>query len=150
MGNIGQIFSVQRIELKDGRADGAVLVNVRNRSGMHFYVNMRRGMDIPFLDFFGENIGYISPAGVVTPQYFDDRDLGFLKSFTVGFLTTCGLKLAGAPCEYEGLEFGLHGNFSNTPADHFNYEIVENRWIPYAEIRGTVREAVIFGDKMKL
>ncbi len=149
VGNIDQLFGVKRVELKDGKADGSVLVDVRNRSGMHFSVNMSRGMDIPFLDFCGENIGYLSPCGVVAPQYFDDKGPGFLKSFTVGFLTTCGLKLAGAPCEYEGREYGLHGNLSNTPADHFSYNIVESG-VPYAEIRGTVSDSVIFGEKMKL
>lgn len=149
VGNVDQLFSVKRMELKDGKAEGAILVDVRNRSGMHFSVNMSRGMDIPFLDFCGENIGYISPCGVVTPQYFDDKGLGFLKSFTAGFLTTCGLKFSGAPCEYEGRAYGLHGNLSNTPVDHFSYEIVEEE-SPYVEIRGTVHDSVIFGEKMKL
>lgn len=149
VGDRDQLFRVKRMELKDGRADGSVLVDVQNRSGMRFSVNLSRGMDIPFLDFCGENIGYLSPCGVVAPQYFDDRGLGFLKSFTAGFLTTCGLNFAGAPCVYEGREYGLHGNLSNTPADRFSYEVVEHG-TPYAEIRGTVRDSVIFGEKMKL
>lgn len=87
--------------MQEGKARGVTMLEVANRSGMQFDVNADRGMDIPFLSFNGENFGYISPCGVAAPEYFDDQKLGFLKSFTAGFLTTCGLKIAGAPCEYE-------------------------------------------------
>lgn len=150
IGHKDQLMKVKRIKMQEGKASGVDMIDVQNRSGMHFDVNVSRGMDIPYLDFCGENVGFISPCGVVAPEYFDDKELGFLKSFTAGFLTTCGLKVAGAPCEYEGTAYGLHGNLSHTPAEDVSCRIVEDGEVPAAVIRGTVRDAVIFGDKMTL
>lgn len=150
IGHRDQLMKVKRIKMQEGKANGVEMIDVQNRSGMHFDVNVSRGMDIPYLDFCGENVGFISPCGVVAPEYFDDKELGFLKSFTAGFLTTCGLKVAGAPCEYEGTSYGLHGNLSHTPAENVSSRIEEDGDNPCAVIKGTVRDAVIFGDKMSL
>lgn len=149
IGHRDQLIRVKRIQMQEGKAQGVELLDVQNRSGMHFDVNISRGMDIPYLDFCGENVGFISPCGVVAPEYFDDQGLGFLKSFTAGFLTTCGLKLAGAPCEYEGQSYGLHGNISHTPAEDVSCQVEEGE-MPCVAIRGTVRDAVIFGEKLRL
>ena len=150
IGHPDQLMRIKKIRMEDGKAAGVEMLDVQNRSGMHFDVNISRGMDIPYLDFHGENVGFISPCGVVAPEYFDDKGLGFLKSFTAGFLTTCGLKAAGAPCEYEGASYGLHGNLSHTPAENVSYFIEEDEEKPCAVIRGTVKDAVIFGDKISL
>ncbi|MEG0722248.1 MAG: aldose 1-epimerase family protein, partial [Lachnospiraceae bacterium] len=150
IGNREQLFRVKKVKLQDGKAKDVTMLDVENRSGMQFSVNPDRGMDIPYLNFKGENIGYISPCGIVSPEYFDDKELGFLKSFTAGFLTTCGLNMAGAPCEYKEKAYGLHGNISHTPAENYSYEIIEDVELPYTEIKGTVKDAVIFGPKLTL
>lgn len=149
-GHVDQLFQIRESELQKGKGAPAKLLDVKNRSGMDFTINLDRGMDIPYLSYHGENVGFVSPCGVVAPQYFDDRGLGFLKGFTAGFLTTCGLKYAGGPCEYEGQHYGLHGNISNTPAERYSYELVEEGGNAYAEIRGYMRDAVLFGDKLSL
>lgn len=150
VGNRDQLFQIKKVKLQEGKARGVTMLEVANRSGMQFDVNADRGMDIPFLSFNGENFGYISPCGVAAPEYFDDQKLGFLKSFTAGFLTTCGLKIAGAPCEYEGKAYGLHGNVSHIPAKEFRYELVETDGSPYIEIQGSMQDAEIFQDKLTL
>lgn len=150
VGHRDQLMRIKRFRMQEGKAEGVELLDVQNRSGMHFDVNVSRGMDIPYLDFCGENIGFVSPCGIVSPEYFDDKELGFLKSFTAGFLTTCGLKVAGAPCEYEGTFYGLHGNLSHTPAEEVSAVIEENGNSSCVVIKGKVRDAVIFGDKMCL
>lgn len=150
IGHKDQLMRVKKYKMLEGKAKDVELVHVQNRSGMQFDVNISRGMDIPYLDFCGENIGYVSPCGVVGPEYFDDKELGFLKSFTAGFLTTCGLKVAGAPCEYEGKAYGLHGNISHTPAEEVSCLVVEDGQLPYVEIKGTVKDAQIFGERLKL
>ena len=150
IGHRDQLIRVTRVERKDGKAKGTEHLQVQNRSGMGFEVNLSRGMDIPYFEFCGENIGFISPCGVVGPEYFDDKGLGFLKSFTTGFLTTCGLKNIGSPCEYQGTSYGLHGNLSNTPAEQVSYSVVEEEERPYVRIKGQVRDEIIFGDKLVL
>ncbi len=149
IGHSDQLFRIKKFEMLDGKASGVQMLDVNNRSGMHFDVNVSRGLDIPYLDFNGENVGFVSPSGIVHPSYFDDKGLGFLKSFTAGFLTTCGLKIAGAPCEYEGQEYGLHGNISHIPAENVSYKIIEAD-TPYVEIEGDMQDAIIFGDKLSL
>lgn len=150
IGHREQLIRVKRIKLQEGKASDVEMIDVQNRSGMHFDVNVSRGMDIPYLDFLGENFGFISPCGIVSPEYFDDKELGFLKSFTAGFLTTCGLKMAGAPCEYEGSAYGLHGNISHTPAEEVSFTVEEEENVPCVKIRGKVRDAIVFGDKLVL
>lgn len=150
IGHRDQLIRAKRIQMVEGKAAGCELVEVQNGSGLHFSVNLSRGMDIPYVEFNGQNFGFISPCGIVAPQYFDDKGFGFLKSFTAGFLTTCGLKMAGAPCEYEGTEYGLHGNISHTPAEESGYRIDESGEIPKVEIYGKMRDAVVFGDKLVL
>jgi hypothetical protein len=147
--HMDQLFKIHRGQMVDGKASGVQLIDVSNRSGMKFEVNASRGMDIPYLDYRGENVGFISPCGIVHPSYFDDKGLGFLKSFTAGFLTTCGLNLCGAPCTYEGKEYGLHGNLSNIPAENLSYKIIESD-IPYLEIEGDMHDAVIFAERLSL
>lgn len=149
IGHRDQLIKANRITMQEGKAAGVEMIDVQNRSGMHFDVNLSRGMDIPYLDFCGENIGFISPCGVVAPQYFDDKGLGFLKSFTAGFMTTCGLKTAGSPSEYQGTAYGLHGNVSHTPAEEVLCS-VEDGETPCIKISGKVKDAIIFGDKLSL
>ncbi|MGB4406452.1 MAG: aldose 1-epimerase family protein [Sphaerochaeta sp.] len=148
-GHRDQLFRINRLTMQDGKESGVQLIDISNRSGMHFDVNTSRGLDIPYFEYHGENIGYISPCGIVHPSYFDDKGLGFLKSFTAGFLTTCGLKSIGSPGEYEGKEYGLHGNISNTPAENVSHKVIETDE-PYLKIEGDVRDALIFGDRMTL
>lgn len=150
VGHRDQLLSVKRVKMQDGKAAGVEFLDVQNRSGMHFDVNVSRGMDIPYLNFCGENIGFVSPCGVVAPQYFDDKEFGFLKSFTAGFMTTCGLQMAGAPCDFEGKHYGLHGNVSHIPAEEVQYFIDESEEVPRVFIKGVIREAVIFGERLKL
>ncbi len=150
VGHSDQLFKVRNVLLQDGKAKNVRMVQVDNRSGMQFEVSTDRGMDIHYLSYKGENIGYISACGMVAPEYFDDKGLGFLKSFTAGFLTTCGLSYVGKPCEYKGKSYGLHGNISNTPAECCTYSISEEENSAYAEIKGTLRESVLFGPNLIL
>lgn len=150
VGHRDQLFQVTRMKLTDGKAEGSELLRIQNRSGMHFDVNISRGMDIPYLDFRGQNIGFLSPCGIVSPEYFDDQELGFLKSFTAGFMTTCGLKTIGSPSEFKGKKYGLHGNLSHTPADEVRYFIDETQDIPSVCIQGKLQDSIIFGERLSL
>ncbi len=148
VGHLDQLFKVRKVLMQDGKAKDVAMLQVDNRSGMQFEISADRGMDIPYLSYKGENIGFVSPCGMVGPEYFDDKGLGFLKGFTAGFLTTCGLSYIGAPCEYNGKSYGLHGNISNTPAENCSYRITEEENGAYAEITGILREGILFGPKL--
>jgi len=151
VGNIHQLFKVLKYKLMDGRAEDVKMFDIQNGSGMNFNINIDRGMDIPFLSYKGKNVGFVSPCGIVAPQYFDDQGVGFLRGFTAGFMTTGGLQYVGAPCEYGGESFGLHGRISNTPADNYSCEIKQQEdGLAYVEMNGLMNEGRIFQDQLSL
>lgn len=59
-------------------------------------------MDPAYLTYKGKNLSFITPAGVVHPSYYDNRGEEFLRSFTAGLLTTCGLTEIGNGGECDG------------------------------------------------
>ena len=77
---------------------------------------------------------------------YDNKGFGFLKSFTAGFFTTCGLTAVGSPCIDNGEELPLHGTISNTPCESYCVYI-ENDEI---HIKAKVRDAAIFAHKLIL
>jgi len=146
IGNDLQLTGVEEYRLVGGKGDGMRLLQVRNGLGLDFIVSVDRCADISRLNFKGFNYGYFSPTGYVSPSYYDDKGAGFVKSFTAGFLTTCGLTAVGAPCVDEGQELPLHGRISNTPADKIYYtEDDEN-----ITINAQMTEGEIFSYKLIL
>lgn len=150
VGNIKQLIDVREVQLLEGKANGSKIIEVNNNSGLYFEVNTDRGFDIPFLRYKGINLGYISPCGISSSKYYDDKEYGFLKNFTVGFLTTCGLKSIGTPSLFKGKNYGLHGDYSNTPCDHYYYRIEEDQDGIFIDLNATVYDGQIFQDKLKL
>ena len=121
IGHITQICGVEEHRLIGGKGDGMRILEVRNGNGLEFTVTSDRCADISRLTYKGVNMNYFSPCGYVAPQYYDKSPFGFLKSFTCGFLTNCGLTAVGAPNIDEGEEFPLHGNISHVPAEQIYY-----------------------------
>lgn len=150
VGNISQLIHVQESRLTGGKADGVRMLNVRNGSGISFEVAADRGMDIPYLNYKGINTGFLAFPGVTAPTYFREEGNGFLHSFTAGFLTTCGLWNIGNPGEYQGREYGLHGQISHTPAEAFGYWLEEEGEKPVVHIRGRMKEGEIFKEKLSM
>ncbi len=146
VGREEQLCGVECYRLEGGKGDGLRLAHVRNGLGLELTVSPDRCADISRLTFLGRNMSYFSPCGYVAPAYYDDRDTGFLKSFTAGFLTTCGLTAVGAPCTENGEYFPMHGTVGNTPAEYFSWRQSEKELILEAE----VRDARLFGRKLKL
>jgi hypothetical protein len=143
IGDISQIGGVKRYCFTEGRAKGMEALDVNNGSGLLFTVLPDRGMDIGHLSYKGMPVSFVSKAGIVAPWYYDGRGYEWLRSFTGGFLTTCGLTQAGDPCSFEGADQGLHGMVSNLPADGVN---VFSDWIDATyrlKITGQVRQAKV-------
>lgn len=144
IGHSSQLSGVEEHRLVGGKGDGMRLLQVNNGKGLQFVVSLDRAADISRLQFKGENFGYFSPAGYVAPAYYDSQGDGFLKSFTAGFLTTCGLNAVGAPCVDEGEELPLHGSISNTPAEHTDWMEDDEKIVIHARIN----QAGIFAHKL--
>ena len=146
IGNELQLYGVRQMRLVGGKADGMSILSVNNGLGLEFEISLDRCGDISRLVFKGDNMGYFAPCGYVSPKYYDNVGNGFLKSFTAGFFTTCGLTAVGTPCIDDGEELPLHGTISNTPCETFSYHIENNQ----IHINLTVRDAALFSHKLVL
>jgi len=150
VGHPSQLFYAEEYHLAGGRGDGMRILQINNGMGMNLTLSPDRCLDISRLNYMGDNYGYFSPCGYVAPQYFSDKDLDFLRSFTAGFMTTCGLVSAGAPCVDEGEKLGLHGRIANTPAENFYYKTVNENGEDVIKVHATMNEARLFAEKLVL
>lgn len=141
-----QLYGFEEHRLVGGKGDGMRLLQIRNGRGLEMTISLDRCADISRLTVDGVNMGYFSPCGYVAPAYYQHTGTDWLKSFTAGFLTTCGLEAVGSPCYDQGENLPLHGTIGNTPAS-------ECCWYEEGEelvVRATVRDEVIFGRKLRL
>lgn len=141
-----QIRGAEEYTLRQGKGEGMRFVLVRNGRGLEAWISVDRCGDLSRVTFKGDNMGYFAPCGYVAPQYYDSKGAGFLKSFTAGFFTTCGLTAVGSPCVDEGEELPLHGTVSNTPATLTAIEETEEQ----IRVKLTVRDGALFGRKLRL
>ncbi len=141
-----QLGGVEEVVLAHGKGKGMTLLQIRNGKGLEMTLSPDRCMDIARLTLKGDNIGYFAPCGYVAPQYYDKEGSGFLKSFTAGFLTTCGLSAVGSPCTDMGEPLPLHGNIANTPCEQFHYYETEDAIC----VVGSIRDASLFGTSYLL
>lgn len=146
IGNPLQIRGAEQYTLNGGKGDGMKFLYVRNGLGLEAWISLDRCADLTRVSLKGENFSFISPCGYVSPKYYDKEGTGFLKSFTAGFCTTCGLTTVGGPC-YDGEEFlPMHGTISNTPAE-LNAVIDNENGLT---VIATIRDCTIFGTKLVL
>lgn len=146
IGHNSQLNSVEEVRLVGGKGDGMRLLQIRNAAGLEMTVSSDRCADISRLIFKGDNMGYFSPSGYVAPSYYDGKGLGFLKSFTAGFLTTCGLVAVGAPCIDDGEELPQHGTIGNTPCEKIWWDEDDENIYVHANIN----DSGIFARKLYL
>ena len=146
IGHTSQLYGVEEHRLVGGKGDGMRLFQVNNGKGLAFTVSADRCADISRLSFKGMNMGYFSPCGYVSPAFYDGVGAGFLKSFTAGFLTTCGLNGVGSPCTDAGEDLPLHGTIGNTPAEQI-YWTEETDGL---HIHAVIKDEGIFSHKLVL
>lgn len=146
IGHPCQISGVEEMYLSGGKASGMRMLYVRNGKGLEFWVSVDRCADISRLSLKGDNFSYFAPCGYVSPKYYDNKGAGFLKAFTAGFFTTCGLTAVGSPCVDNGEELPLHGTISNTPSESISY----SEYAGAIHIKAVVRDAAVFSHKLLL
>ena len=146
IGHSSQLCGVEEVRLVGGKGDNMRLLQLRNAAGLQMTIAADRCADIYRLNFKGDNMGYFSPNGYVAPAYYDEPGLGFLKSFTAGFLTTCGLTAVGSPCTDEGEVLPLHGTIGNTPCERIWWDEDEENIYVHA----LINDSGIFSRKLVL
>ena len=150
IGNQSQLGGTRHYTLSDGWGKNLRCIDINSGSGLQYIVLPDRGMDISLASFKGTNLVYITPNGETHPSFFEPENFGWLRTFTGGLLTTCGLTYLGSPVNDEGEQLGLHGRYSTIPAR----QVVDlSDWIAddyHIKVRGTVEEGHMFGNKLRL
>ena len=130
--NFGQIASIRRYMLCDGKEKGLEVIDCDNGK-IRFLVNVSKACDIMQLYHEGKNMSFISKNG------FTKREITFLERFEGGMLYTCGLDSLGNRDGYE-----LHGTFHNTPATVTRAICDENG----ITIEATIQNTALFGKNL--
>ena len=146
IGHDTQVCGVEEHRLVGGKCDGMRLYEINNGKGMELVVTPDRCGDISRLKFKGINLSYMSPCGYVAPAYYDSMDNHWLKSFTAGFLTTCGLEAVGTPSIDEGELYPLHGSIANQPCERAYWTENDDDII----VHTLVKDETIFARKLRL
>jgi len=150
IGNLSQLGHCRHYSLSDGRARGMRATEISSGSGLQFTVLPDRGMDISLASYKGINLVYLTCNGETHPSYFEPEGTGWLRTFTAGLLTTCGLTYLGSPCTDEGEQLGLHGRFSTIPANQFSDLSGWDGDNYHYKLKGIIEEGHIFGNKLRM
>lgn len=150
VGDPSQLAFARCSILADGKADGVRAVEVRTGSGLVFTVLPGRGMDISSAAYAGRALSFQSATGITSPAYYEEPGAAWLRTFSGGLLTTCGITNAGAPSVDGGAAFGLHGRAANAAAEDV---CVEQDWEGdeyVIRVAGTVREATAMAENVRM
>jgi hypothetical protein len=160
VGRLEQVAGVRLVEHGDGTERGVRVLEFRTGTGFSFDVLVDRAMDIGRCEHNGRALGWQSPTGFIGPWYYEPEELGWLRGFGGGLLTTCGMEhalfMADDTAEHyhypaKAIErFGLHGRVSYVPASLTGYGV---RWdgdecTLWAE--GEIKQAAVFGENLVL
>ena len=134
IGNPEQLCLAQRVQVTDGRGNGARQIYVANGK-LHFVLSESNALDVHRLWHEGVNVGFVSKNGLYTAP------ADFLHAFPAGMLYTCGLDAIGG---VEG--HPIHGRLHSVPAEVKELVADENGVRIVAEIRDTA----LFGENLVL
>ncbi len=148
VGDVSQIAHAKIYQLTDGNEKGVDAIDFRTGSGLNFTVLPSRGLDISYADYQGIPLCWRSSTGDVSPAYYEPNELGWLRGFYGGLLTTCGMRQVGVPSEDDDEALGLHGRVSNIPAKNV---WVDSRWEGQRYMlwaQGKVKETAALGEHL--
>ncbi|MBN1835822.1 MAG: aldose 1-epimerase family protein [Spirochaetales bacterium] len=151
IGNITQLGGTRHVELADGRSRGVRAIEFdTGGGGLRFTVLPERGMDIADFSWRGLSLVYHTPGSIAHPAFYDPAGMEWLRTFSGGLLTTCGLTYFGNPGQDGEVSLGLHGRYSALPASRV---CDLSRWEGdeyLLEVTACVEEASLFGEKLRL
>lgn len=158
VGDMRQIGGVRLLELADGNERDSRAAEFRTGTGFNFLVLIDRGMDISRAEYCGRAIAWQSMTGDAHPTFFEPAELGWLRTFYGGLVTTCGLNWMGAPCHdpdsgpkrLGARDLGLHGRISHTPAMNVAAEAGWQGDRYRMTLSGRMRESIVFGEDLLL
>ncbi len=160
VGRLEQVAGVRLVTLGDGVERGVRVLEFRTGSGFVFDILVDRAMDVGRCEIGGRALGWQSATGFAGPWYYEPEELGWLRSFGGGLLTTCGLEHALFMAEDTAEQYhypaktteryGLHGRISSRPARLTGYG---ERWDEddcTLWATGEILQAAVFGEQLLL
>jgi len=150
VGSTKQLFGLRAFKYFGGRSDGVLAADVRTGAGLRYTVMPGRGMDISEAEYKGIPLCYISGAGIVAPAFFEPEGDEWMRSFTAGMMTSCGIDQVGTDCVVDGKRYPLHGRVSNLPAENV---CMEERFfddIFKMSVRGTLSQVKPMDENLVL
>ena len=150
VGHIEQVCGARPFVFDSGPARGMRGIDVWNGSGLRLTALPDRGLDIGAAEFAGRPIAWQSSTGPVRPERYEPGDLGWLRTFHAGLLTTCGLRHFGVPQEDGDRAWGLHGRDAHLAAEDV---AIERGWDGDAyrvAVCGRMAEAEVFQPTLVL
>lgn len=142
---------IETAVLDNGSGRGTRIAWINTGTGLRYKVVIDRAMDIADAFYNQHGLAWISHVGITPPQPFSDQGIDWLRQFTGGLLTTCGLTHVGGPESDEYGNRGLHGEISNIPAE------IESIIQPDPargkfdmSITGIIRQTRVFGPSLDL
>ena len=150
VGHMDQLAGIRLVAAGEGLAHGCRLLDIWTGTGLRFLVNADRALDISSCDFKGIPLSWHSSVGDVHPTYYEPQDLGWLRSFPGGLLTTCGLDQYGLPAQDGSTALGLHGRISNLPASQLNHRTYWTTNAYQLEMSALVQQTSVFGENLVL
>lgn len=150
VGAMSQIAFVRPITLDDGRSRGTRAFQISTGGGLDLTVVADRALDIHDFRHNGRSLCWHSGVSPSAPTFYEAESDNWLRSFFGGMLTTCGLSNAGSPSEENGVQYGLHGRISNSPAENVSWgaEWQGDDYVLW--VAGEVRETRVFGPRFVL
>jgi hypothetical protein len=150
VGHLHQLGGTRHYKLTEGSSQNVSAIDFNTGSGFCFTVLPDRALDISQATYKGINLVYQTPNSEVNPAFFEPENSGWLRTFTGGLLTTCGLTYFGPPGRDGESLLGLHGRVSTIPArqvcDNSHWQGDEYHLC----VSGIIEEATSFGDKIRL
>ncbi len=149
--NPAQVGGIETSVLDDGAGKGVRVAWVNTGSPLRYKVLIDRGLDIADAFYSSLSLSWLSLTGPTAPTRALDGGLDWLRGFFGGLVCSCGPQHVGGPETVEGIDYGLHGTHSNTPAQ------IESicrpdpaAGIDTMSITGLVRTARVFGPNVEL
>lgn len=149
--NFQQLGGIETSVLDNGLGRGTRIAWINTGTGLRYKLVLDRGMDVVDAFHNEHSLAWISHNGVASPQPFSDKGIEWIRTFAGGLLTTCGLSNAGPPNEDESGAKGLHGKYSNTPAELVSIKQpdIHSGDLDF-EIVAKVRESSTFGPHLEM
>jgi len=146
-----QVGGIETSILDNGLGRGTRIAWINTGAGLRYKVVIDRAMDIVDAFYNEHSLAWISHASVMPPQPFSNKGIDWLKTFSGGLVTTCGLDHAGSPDEYETDVRGLHGPVSNIPAEIISIlQPDPANGVLEMSITGRILQTQVFGPTLEL